>query len=334
MRRDEFRFDLPGELIAQHPAPRRDASRLFVLGAAGTRHLTFADIPELFGPGDLLVLNDTRVRPARLTGRRATGGLFDVLLVRPLGNGRWEALVGGRGKLRDGERLSFGAFEGTVTRAGKTWEVTVPPEADLARLGRMPLPPYIRRARGGDPSDAADRERYQTVYAREEGAIAAPTAGLHFTPEILDRIRAAGAEIACVTLHVGPGTFRPLTAEQVEDHRMEPEPWRIPEATAAAIRRARRVTAAGTTVTRTLEAAWGEGGVRAGEGETALFITPGYRFRVVHRLLTNFHLPEGTPLLLTCAFGGTGRVLAACREAVERRYRFFSYGDAMLLDPG
>lgn len=333
MKLSDFRFDLPVERIAQRPAERRDASRLLVLGCGGTEHRLFSDLPEFFGPGDLLVLNDTRVRPARLTGSRKTGAQFDVLLVRPLGGGRWEALVGGRGKLRDGEELSFGGFSGTVRRAGGAWEVALPPDADVDSAGRMPLPPYIKRARGGDPADAEDRGRYQTVYAREAGAIAAPTAGLHFTEEVLAGVRARGAEVATVTLHVGKGTFRPIESEEVEAHRMDPEPYRVPEATAAAIARARRVTAVGTTVTRTLEAAWRDSAVRAGEGETALFIYPGYRFRAVHRLLTNFHLPCGTPLLLTCAFGGRERVMAAYREAVARGYRFFSYGDAMLVEP-
>jgi S-adenosylmethionine:tRNA ribosyltransferase-isomerase len=332
MRKDEFRFDLPDELIAQTPCAERDASRLYVLGDPPA-HRLFREIPEYFGPGDVLVLNDTRVRPARLTGARPTGALFDVLLVRPKGRGVWEGLVGGRGKLRDGEELDFGKFKGSVRRSAGSWEVTLPPDADVERAGRMPLPPYIRRKRGRDPADKLDRERYQTVYAAKYGAIAAPTAGLHFTPAVLDAIRARGAKVVFLTLHVGPGTFRPVTTENVEDHRLDPEPYEIPAATAAAIAGAKRVTAVGTTVTRTLEAAWADGGVRACAGETTLFITPGFKFRAVTRLLTNFHLPEGTPLLLACAFGGRERVLAGYRDAVERRYRFFSYGDAMLIDP-
>lgn len=333
MKLADFQFDLPPGLVAQRPAPRRDESRLFALLRDRADHLLFRDLPRFFGPGDLLVLNDTRVRPARLTGRRKTGAAFDVLLVRPLGGGRWEAMVGGRGKLRDGELLSFGAFEGSVRRTGEGWEVTLPADADIAAAGRMPLPPYIKRERGGDAADAEDRERYQTVYARNEGAIAAPTAGLHFTESVLAAIRATGAGVAFVTLHVGPGTFRPVTAENVEDHRMDPEPYLIPGDTARAIAAAKRVTAVGTTVTRTLEAAWRDGAVRPGSGETALFITPGFDFRAVHRLLTNFHLPGGTPLMLACAFGGRERVLAAYAEAVRLRYRFFSYGDSMLLEP-
>ncbi len=330
----DFQFDLPEALIAQRPAARRDESRLLALLRDRHEHLRFRDLPRFFGPGDLLVLNDTRVRPARLTGRRKTGAAFDVLLVRPLGGGRWEAMVGGRGKLRDGEVLSFGGFEGSARRVGGGWEVTLPADADVAAAGRMPLPPYIKRGRGSDAADAEDRERYQTVFARAEGAIAAPTAGLHFTPEVLDAIRKTGAGVAFVTLHVGVGTFKPVTAENVEDHRMDPEPYVIPAETAAAIAAAKRVTAVGTTVTRTLEAAWKDGAVRAGSAETALFITPGFRFRAVHRLLTNFHLPGGTPLMLACAFGGRDRVLAAYAEAVREKYRFFSYGDSMLLEPG
>ena len=333
MKLSDFQFALPSALIAQHPTARREESRLFALRRDRTEQVCFRDLPRFFGPGDLLVLNDTRVRPARLTGKRKTGAAFDVLLVRPRGGGVWEALVGGRGKLRNGESLSFGAFEGSVRRAGGAWEVRIPADADLAAAGRMPLPPYIKRGRDGDAADAEDRERYQTVYAKHDGAIAAPTAGLHFTEGVLDAIRAAGARVAFVTLHVGVGTFKPVTSENVEDHRMEPEPYVIPEETAAAIARARRVTAVGTTVTRTLEAAWRDGAVRAGSGETALFITPGYRFRAVNRLLTNFHLPCGTPLMLACAFGGRERVLAAYTEAVREMYRFFSYGDSMLIEP-
>ncbi|MEK7465874.1 MAG: tRNA preQ1(34) S-adenosylmethionine ribosyltransferase-isomerase QueA [Planctomycetota bacterium] len=333
MKLSEFQFDLSEELVAQHPAARRDASRLFALLRDRDEHLLFHDLPRFFGPGDLLVLNDTRVRPARLSGKRKTGGAFDVLLVRPKGGGVWEAMVGGRGKLREGEVLSFGAFEGSVRRARGAWEVEFPADADIAAAGRMPLPPYIKRGRAGDPADAEDRERYQTVYAKTEGAIAAPTAGLHFTEAVLESIRATGAGIAFVTLHVGVGTFKPVTAENVEDHRMDPEPFVVPAETAAAISAAKRVTSVGTTVTRTLEAAWKDGAVRAGAGETALFITPGFRFRAVHRLLTNFHLPGGTPLMLACAFGGRERVLAAYAEAVRRKFMFFSYGDSMLIEP-
>ncbi len=333
MRLADFQFDLPPALIAQHPASRRDESRLFALLGDRTEHRSFRDLPRFFGPGDLLVLNDTRVRPARLTGRRKSGAAFDVLLVRPLGGGRWQAMVGGRGKLRDGEVLSFGAFDGSARRVDGGWEVTLPADADIAAAGRMPLPPYIKRGRGGDAADAEDRVRYQTVYAKSEGAIAAPTAGLHFTEEVLAAIRATGAKIATITLHVGPGTFKPVTAENLEDHRMDAEPYVIPDDTARAIAEARRVTAVGTTVTRTLEAAWRDGAVRAGAGETALFITPGFTFRAVHRLLTNFHLPGGTPLMLACAFGGRERVLAAYATAVREKYRFFSYGDSMLLEP-
>jgi S-adenosylmethionine:tRNA ribosyltransferase-isomerase len=328
----EFQFELPPGLIAQHPSAKRDESRLFALLEDRIEHLRFRELPRFFGPGDLLVLNDTRVRPARLTAKRKTGAAFDVLLVRPKASGAWEAMVGGRGKLRDGEVVSFGPFEGSVRRAGGAWEVLLPSGADIAAAGRMPLPPYIKRGRAGDAADDEDRERYQTVYAKNEGAIAAPTAGLHFTEAVLDAIRGTGAKVAFVTLHVGVGTFKPVTAENVEDHRMDPEPYSIPPETAAAIASAKRVTAVGTTVTRTLEAAWRDGAVRAGTGETALFITPGFRFHVVHRLLTNFHLPGGTPLMLACAFGGKERVLAAYAVAVREGYRFFSYGDSMLIE--
>jgi S-adenosylmethionine:tRNA ribosyltransferase-isomerase len=302
----------------------------------------FHDLPRLLRPGDLVVVNRSRVFPARLLGRRAGGGAAEVLLLRPLGDDRWEALVRPGRRLRPGqavvvdEGLSV-AIETEATgeegrrvvrlRAG---EGTV--EAALERAGHVPLPPYIRR-----PDRPEDRARYQTVYAREKGSVAAPTAGLHFTPHLLDDLRAAGLGVAEVVLHVGPGTFRPVTAENVEDHRLLPEPYLIPGPTADAIAAARarggRVVAVGTTVVRALEAAARDDGtVQAGEGETALVVRPGFPFRVVDALVTNFHLPRSSLLLLVAAFAGRERVLAAYAEAVRRGYRFYSYGDAMLLD--
>ncbi len=340
----DFHFELPQELIAQRPADRRDASRLLVLDrATGAReHRVFTDLPSLLRPGDLLVRNDTKVIPARVVARRRTGGRLRILLVGEADRGVWEALATGA-DARDGERLLVEDAEGQATqweievlsRQAGTWRIRLGDETPWARLealGRAPLPPYIRRPAGADPQAREDLDRYQTVYAAEAGAIAAPTAGLHFTPAVLEALAARGVRVASITLHVGVGTFLPVKAERVEDHRMSAERFRVPEETAREIELARgerrRVIAVGTTVCRTLETVARTG---ASEGETDLFITPGFEFRAVDVLLTNFHLPEGTPLLLACAFGGRERVLEAYREAVSLRYRFFSYGDAMLI---
>jgi S-adenosylmethionine:tRNA ribosyltransferase-isomerase len=335
----DFDFELPPESIAQEAAPRGE-SRLLVLDREGAeRHRTVRDLPRLLRPGDLLVLNDTRVIPARLFARRVGGeGRLELLLIEKTGEREWDALV------RPGRR----AKPGTVLEldTGLTAEVTAkspdgrhrllfsePIEPHLHRLGHVPLPPYIQR-----PDAEADRERYQTVYARTPGAIAAPTAGLHFTDELLREIADADVGIAHLTLHVGLGTFKPVTAEQVEEHRMEVERWEVPAGTAEAIRRTRerdgRVVAVGTTVVRTLESAAlsGDGEVHPGNGATDLFITPGFRFHVVDVLMTNFHLPRSTLLMLVSAFAGRERVLAAYKEAVREGYRFYSYGDAMLAE--
>jgi S-adenosylmethionine:tRNA ribosyltransferase-isomerase len=302
----------------------------------------FRDLPRLLRPRDLLVVNRSRVFPARLLGRRATGGAAEVLLLRALGDDRWEALVRPGRRLRPGDAVTIDDVLGVIVETEATGEEgrravrlraragTV--EEALERAGHVPLPPYIRR-----PDRPEDRARYQTVYAREKGSVAAPTAGLHFTHGLLDALRAAGVGVAEVVLHVGPGTFRPVTAEDVEDHRLEPEPYLVPRATAGAIAAARaaggRVVAVGTTVVRTLEAAAHDGGVvDAGEGETALVVRPGFRFRVVDALVTNFHLPRSSLLLLVAAFAGRERILGAYAEAVRRGYRFYSYGDAMLLE--
>ncbi len=341
VRTSDFDYDLPEELIAQRPAARGD-SRLLVLDRATGRigHRGVADLPQLLGPGDLLLLNDTRVLASRVFAVRPTGRRFELLVLRPdPGFSTWEALLRPSARARAGEWLELpdGGGVTPVEPLGEgRWTVAFDPPLDVARLDRLgeaPLPPYISRPDGATPED---RDRYQTVYAMRPGSAAAPTAGLHFTGELLDRIRAAGVETAFVTLHVGLGTFRPVAVERVADHIMHAEWYDLPEATAAAVEAARsdgrRIVCVGTTVVRALEGALGTGGpLRAGEGWTDLFITPGFRFRAVGAMLTNFHLPRSTLLMLVSAFAGRERVLAAYREAIAERYRFFSYGDAMLI---
>jgi S-adenosylmethionine:tRNA ribosyltransferase-isomerase len=332
MKLRDFDFPLPPELVAQHPAPFRDASRLMAVPRAsgGIEDRGFSDLPSLLRPGDLLVLNDTRVSPARLPLARATGGRVEALLVRRVTDRRWEALLHTSRHLRPGERLSTPDGSGCriAERApGEGWilEFEGDAEALMARFGRAPLPPYIKRPGGPTPEDL---DRYQTVYADRSGSIAAPTAGLHFTRDLLDRIAAAGVGVARVTLHVGTGTFKPVRSEEVDDHVMDPETYEIPEATLRAIDEAKgRVVAVGTTTCRTLEA-WARTGKAS--GATNLFIRPSFEFKVVDALLTNFHLPKSTLLMLVCAFAGRDRVMAAYAHAIERRYRFFSYGDASL----
>jgi len=335
----DFDYHLPAASIAQEPVPRGE-SRLLVLDRSGPeRHAQVLDLPRLLRPGDLLVLNDTRVIPARLFGRRAGGGgRMELLLVERASEREWEALVKPGKRARPGTAIELGpGLAAEVVAKGEEGRYRLrfsePVEPHLERLGHVPLPPYIHR-----PDTPEDRERYQTVYARSPGAIAAPTAGLHFTAELLRQIEDAGIGIARVTLHVGIGTFKPVSAERVEDHRMDRERYEIGEEAAEAIRRARerssRIVAVGTTVVRTLESAAlvGGGQVRAGGGSTALFITPGFRFQVVDALLTNFHLPRSTLLMLVSAFAGRERSLAAYEEAVREGYRFYSYGDAMLME--
>ncbi len=335
-------YELPERLIAQRPLERRAEARLLVVDQDrdAPDHARVADLPGLLRPS-LVVVNDTRVRPARLLGHKASGGRAELLLVEPLGDDRWLALGRSSKPLKAGARLSFGereapALTATVVarRDGGQLEVQLAAadvDAAIERVGRVPLPPYIRR----DP-DAADVDRYQTVFADEVGAVAAPTAGLHFTPALVAALEAAGHAVARVTLHVGPGTFRPVKAARLEEHAMHHERFRVPAATAEAIADARRagrpVVAVGTTVVRTLEAsAAAHGEVRAGEGRTDLFIRPGFAFRAVDALLTNFHLPRSTLLALVMALGGVERVRLAYLEAVRAEYRFFSYGDAMLI---
>jgi S-adenosylmethionine:tRNA ribosyltransferase-isomerase len=350
-----YDYDLPAELIAQEPLAERDASRLLVLERASGRlaHHRFHELAELLRPDDLLVLNRSRVFPARLLGTRPGGGTAELLLVRQRGPELWEAMLrparrlrpgmivdiapGFRARVEDEPAVTAGASGSsraagpTATRLVRLLADEIEPAALIERHGHVPLPPYIRR-----PDRPADRERYQTVFAREAGSVAAPTAGLHFTPALLDRLRARGIETASVVLHVGPGTFRPVEVDDVRAHRVPPERFTIPEETASAIERAhdagRRVVAVGTTSTRALESRTdGKGHVLPGDGETDLVIVPGFRFRTVDALVTNFHLPRSSLLLLVSAFGGRERVLAAYQTAVAERYRFYSYGDAMLM---
>jgi len=368
----DFDYLLPPELIAQHPAAARGAARMLHMCGKELRDTNFSELPALLRAGDLLVFNDTRVFPARLyghrRGRRAQPlsphnpasrdflhGRVEVLLTRRLpGQGApetgkeeqiWRALVRPGRKIMPGERLYFGdetapLLEAEVLERGEFGEriLRFLPVADfsarLERLGHVPLPPYIDR-----PDTPADRERYQTVFARETGSVAAPTAGLHFTPEILERIRERSVETALVTLHVGLGTFAPIRTEVVEEHKLHTEGYQISEETAAKIalakQQGRRVVAVGTTTVRTLEYAAGldpEGRITAHTGEADIIIYPGYRFRVVDAMLTNFHLPKSTLLMLVCAFAGRERVLRAYEHAVRERYRFFSYGDCMFIE--
>jgi S-adenosylmethionine:tRNA ribosyltransferase-isomerase len=355
----EFDYHLPEELIAQEPLADRAASRMLHLIRAGGdwRDRHFRDFPDLLRSDDLLVVNDTRVFAARLYGRRSgvraqpvsarnpaakefLHGRVEVLLTKDLGGGEWEALVHPGRKIGIGERLFFGdnELEAEVVGRGAFGERSLHfrPVPDfferVERLGHVPLPPYIGRA-----DRSQDRERYQTVYARERGSVAAPTAGLHFTPEILDRMRKRGVEMTEITLHVGLGTFQPVRAERVEEHKMHGERFSISEETAAkinaAVEKRRRVVAVGTTTVRTLEFAARETGrLKPGIGEADLFIYPGFRFRVVGALLTNFHLPESTLLMLVSAFAGRELVLKAYGHAVCERYRFYSYGDCMFIE--
>jgi S-adenosylmethionine:tRNA ribosyltransferase-isomerase len=342
----DFDYTLPADRIAQEPLLERDSSRLLVLDRASgsIRHHVFRDLPDLLSPGDLLVINRSRVFPARLLGRKPTGGAAEVLLLRNLGDpGLWEALVHPGRRLRVGSIITAtGAPElriviqsESVGADGRRRVRLEAPECDVPSAirchGHTPLPHYL-----GRPDRPDDRDRYQTVYAREEGSVAAPTAGLHFTEALLDRLIARGVERAEIVLHVGPGTFRPVRAERVEDHRVDPEPFTIPEETAQAIAQARarggRVVAVGTTTVRALEtAASNEGVVSASSGDTDRVIVPGFTFRVTDALITNFHLPRSSLLLLVSAFAGRERLLEAYAEAIRAGYRFYSYGDAMLL---
>ena len=355
----DYHYELPPEQIAQAPCDRRDASRLLHVEVDGLADRVFSDIVRLLPDGAVLVVNDTRVIPARLAARKPSGGAVEILLLEPVDparpDGPWTALARASKPIRPGLLLAVaGGPTGSPPVMGSTGsggdrsvgggasahviavnpggtivvELDRPPLEMAAQSGEVPLPPYIERA-----PDPADRERYQTVYAAVPGAVAAPTAGLHFTPELLAALEARGIARATVTLHVGLGTFAPVRTDSLQDHRMHRERYTIPDATAALIASGRPVVAVGTTVVRALEAAaQGPRQVAAGPGSTDLFIGPGFRFQVVDHLITNFHLPGSTLLVLVSAFGGYDRVLAAYRHAVAAGYRFFSYGDAMLLD--
>lgn len=348
MRLSEFDYTLPPELIAQRPLAERDASKLLVLQRSSGRitHSTFRDLPSFLEPGDLLALNDTRVIPARLHGRKAlTGGKVEVLLLQELGKEAWVALLKPYGRARANQRLAFsGGMEAVVEEKLGEGQVVVrffgggPFRPWLEAHGRAPLPPYIKRDPDQPLEEKEDRERYQTVFADHQGAVAAPTAGLHFTPEVFEALAERRVERAVVTLHVGLGTFQPIGTDSIEEHKMEAESYEISEGDASAISRAakegRRIIAVGSTSMRALESASvGKGGkqIAAARGATALYIYPGYQFEVVDGLLTNFHLPESTLLLLVCAFAGKDLIFAAYREAVAHRYRFYSYGDVMLI---
>ncbi len=336
LRSSDFDYDLSADRIAQEPLPDRAASRLLVLERAtgAITHRQFPDIVDLIPPGDVLVLNTSRVIPARLHGKRESGNTAEILLVRSLPDGTWLAMGHPGGKLKPGRRVTFGddsALEVVEVLGGGLRRVrftdALDAQATVAKYGEVPLPPYIRR-----PPTAADRERYQTVYATHDGSVAAPTAGLHFTTALLERLRAKGVAVASLDLHVGPGTFKPVAADDLSAHVMHPEVYEIPAATAAAVNAHASVCAVGTTVVRALESAADPvGRVRAGTGETSLFIRPPYAFNVVDRVLTNFHLPRSTLLMLVCAFGGYEAVMGAYREAVREGYRFYSYGDAMAI---
>ncbi|MBM3342889.1 MAG: tRNA preQ1(34) S-adenosylmethionine ribosyltransferase-isomerase QueA [Betaproteobacteria bacterium] len=335
---EDFDFELPPALIAQSPAAERTASRLLRLdGATGAlADSQFGALPEFIAPGDVMVFNNTRVIKARLSGSKETGGKVEALIERVLSHDRALAQVRASHSPHAGARLLFGSVAATVLgRQDEFFELRFDDcdnvYALLEQHGSVPLPPYITHA-----ADAADEARYQTVYARQPGAVAAPTAGLHFDEAMLDALRARGVVIAQLTLHVGAGTFQPVRVSDLTQHHMHSEWYEVPQATVDAINAARargsRVTAVGTTSLRALESAAANGELKAGAGDTRLFITPGYQFKVIDRLLTNFHLPKSTLMMLVCAFAGVANIRRAYQHAIAQRYRFFSYGDAMLIE--
>ncbi len=345
MKLSDFDYRIPASRIARHPLRERDCSALLVLHkqTGKTEHRIFRDIAGYLRKGDVLVINDTRVIPVRLRGVKPSGGKTEITLLREIEKNTWEALTKGlhEGKviLPHGITANVHRINAAVTRVKFDFN-SGSPETDgadiknfLTGIGEMPLPPYIKRE-----AVQSDAERYQTVYAKKDGAIAAPTAGLHFTENLLQTIRKKGVEVKTVTLHVGHGTFRPVTAARIKDHKMDEEPFEIPASTSDAVnsakRQGRRVIATGTTVTRALESSAADNisyGIRPGKGIASIFIYPGYKFRIADVLITNFHLPKSTPMILASAFSGLDRLKNAYSESISRRYRFFSYGDAMLI---
>jgi len=338
MRKGDFHYQLPSQLVAQDPVEPRSASRLLVMDGlgGGLRDRRFDRLPELLKPGDLLVFNDTRVIPARLHGRKDTGGAVEILVERLLEPTRVLAQLRASKTPKPGQTIILDQQleVRVIGRRDELFELQAPEGEQwsgiMERIGHVPLPPYIQR-----DDSKEDREHYQTVYAREPGAIAAPTAGLHFDEELLQRIRAMGVDMAFLTLHVGAGTFQPVRSDNIEEHRMHQEYLEVGEEVCLAITRAQdrggRVVAVGTTTVRALETASSSGEIRPYRGETDIFIYPGYSFRSVDALITNFHLPESSLLMLVCAFGGYGRLMNAYHHAVEEKYRFYSYGDAMFI---
>jgi S-adenosylmethionine:tRNA ribosyltransferase-isomerase len=350
MKTELFNYDLPAELIAQHPAAVRSASRLMVVERAESRwtDTQFSEIGKWLMAGDCLVLNDTKVIPARFFAKRATGGRIEGLFVEEEAGGKWVAMLKNAGRLHPGEELvllgrdtsEYCTLAAVEPLGEGQWRLEadsdLPAFEILEVIGTPPLPPYIRRGRPEENEHLeADIERYQTVYAKEPGAIAAPTAGLHFTQELLEALAAMGVNVAYITLHVGAGTFKPVTAETLDEHKMHSEEYSIDEDNANAINAAKagggRIVAVGTTAVRTLEAVGWNGGVAAGAGATDIFIKPGYRFKVVDAMVTNFHLPKSTLIALVAALAGHELTMAAYRHAVQEKYRFYSYGDAMLI---
>ena len=354
MKLSEFDYSLPKELIAQHPLPSRDGSRLMVLNRKDNSidHNIFSNFPDYLHNGDLLIMNNTKVFPARLIGnKKISGGKVELLLIQETGPQIWKAMLKSSGKIKDNTEITFNSnnISAVVLEkyknklggkdCGAEWLIKFESEEDVKnimdKIGYVPLPPYIKRSTNR-PSSSMDKERYQTVYASKRGAIAAPTAGLHFTNEILNSVKKKGVETAEVTLHVGTGTFKPVKTEFIQQHSMDPEYFEISDTSEKKIRTAikdkRRIIAVGTTTTRTIESIKIKGNkIEPRRGETDLFIYPGFNFRFANALLTNFHLPESTLLMLVHAFAGKELAKKAYREAVEKKYRFFSYGDAMLI---
>lgn len=339
LRIEEFDYTLPRELIAQHPEDDRTSSRLLVLkrDQKAIEHRYFRDVKDYFRKGDVLVLNNTQVLPARISAVKPTGGRVDILMVEESAGRTWSCLVNGLKKSAGEQEIKVGDAVAGARYAGDTWEISFPDEIDVRELlnrhGRMPLPPYIRRDQNG--GGATDFDRYQTVYAERPGSIAAPTAGLHFTQELLEALTEQGVTVVYITLHIGIGTFFLIKKEQVEDHRMHREWYNIEPSVVEAIQAARtkggRIVAVGTSAVRTLETFFSKEDHAAASGYSDLFIYPGYRFKTVDMLLTNFHLPRSTPLLLASAFAGKENLLSAYSAAIEKGYRFYSYGDAMLI---